>query len=189
MMHDSRLGKLLVAHPLFPRESPFSRTVIYIYQDDSVNGTTGVVINKPSRTTVQELCEQTELGFRSQPKKMVYMGGPVNKSALVMLHSDDWYSQNTASAGNNLRISSDTFMLHKMADGTNQPAYWKLFVGTSNWAPGQLTAEINGTPPFGPRGMWLTCQADEAIMFDTDGDELWHTALDMCSQQTIDQFF
>ena len=156
--------------------------------DDSVNGTVGLVLNKPSQTSVAQLAAQDGHAF-FDTSKMVQMGGPVNKNALIMLHTDDWHSTNTASAGDKLRISSDNHMLQKMADGTDQPAYWKLFVGTSNWAPGQLTAEINGTPPFGPRGMWLTCQADEAIMFDTDGDELWHTALDMCSQQTIDQFF
>lgn len=187
MMHNSRIGKLLVAHPRSHTGNAFSKSVIYIYQDDSVNGTVGVVLNKPSRTTISELTAQQGIMFAMN--EPVYMGGPVNKNSLVMLHTDEWHSANTASAGSSLRVSSDTHMLYKMADGIDVPAYWRLFIGTSNWQPGQLQAEIDGNGPYGPIGNWLTCEADESIMFNKDGEELWHTALGMCSQQTINQYF
>jgi putative AlgH/UPF0301 family transcriptional regulator len=32
----SRVGKLLIANPNFPSESPFAKSVIYIYQDDEM---------------------------------------------------------------------------------------------------------------------------------------------------------
>ena len=185
---ESRIGKLLVAHPHFPLTSPFSKSVVYIYQDDRVNGTVGVVLNKPSKTTITDLAGQNNIMF-GDTSKMVYMGGPVNRSALVLLHTNDWHSANTAAAGPTLRVSSDTHMLHKLAHDTNQPVYWRLFIGTAGWMPGQLDAEINGMPPFGPIGSWLTCNADESIMFNYSGDKQWHQALELCSQQTIDQYF
>lgn len=186
-MHN-RVGKLLVAHPHFPLNSPFSKSVIYIYQDDPVNGTVGAVINKPSRTSLSDLAGQNGIIF-GETKEMVYMGGPVNKSSLLLLHTNDWHSANTAAAGPTLRVSSDNHMLNKLSHDTNQPAYWRLFVGTSNWMPGQLDAEIQGNPPFGPIGSWLTCDLDESIMFTNHGDKQWHNALELCSQQTIDQYF
>ena len=110
MHSESRVGKLLIAHPMFPPQNPFAKTVIYIYQDDSVNGTVGVVLNRPSQTTVAQLAAQNGHSF-FDTTKMVQMGGPVNKNSLIMLHTDDWHSSNTAFAGDKLRISSDTFIL------------------------------------------------------------------------------
>ena len=185
---NNRIGKLLVAHPHFPLNSPFAKSVIYIYQDDPVNGTVGVVINKPSRTSVSDIASQNNVIF-GESKELVYMGGPVNKSSLLLLHTNDWHSANTAAAGARLRISSDNHMLMKLSHDTNQPAYWRLFIGLSSWMPGQLDAEIQGNPPFGPIGSWLTCEADESIMFNCAGDKQWHKAVELCSQQTIDQYF
>ena len=186
-MHN-RIGKLLVSHPLMPSASPFCKSVIYIYQDDSVNGTVGVIINKPSKTTVSNIAGQNNIHF-GDTDKMVYMGGPVNRSALVLLHTNDWHSSNTAAAGPTLRISSDNHMLHKLSFDTNQPCYWRLFVGTSGWMPGQLDAEIQGNPPYGPVGSWLTCSANDSIIFDYSGEAQWHKALELCSQETIYQYF
>lgn len=185
MHSNSRIGKLLVAHPMFPPQNPFAKSVIYIYMDDSVNGTVGLVLNKPSQTSVAQLAAQDGHDFFDK-SKMVQMGGPVNKNALIMLHTDDWHSSNTAYAGEKLRISSDNHMLQKMAEGTDQPAYWKLFIGSSNWMPGQLQAEID-RPIQG--GTWLECNADEAVIFMLNGESLWNTALEMYSQQTIDHYF
>ena len=184
MQHKSHLGKLLIAHPKFPN-SPFAKTVIYIYHDDSVNGTVGVVLNRISQTSVANMCAQEGHSFYDTTT-MVQLGGPINKSAIILLHTDDWHSTNTASAGDKLRISSDNHMLRKMADGTDQPAYWKCFIGASVWMPGQLQSELDR--PI-EHGTWLTCKADEAIIFMLNGDNLWHTALEMYSQQAVDHFF
>jgi putative transcriptional regulator len=183
----SRVGKLLLSHPNFPIESPFARTVIYIYQDDSVNGTTGVVLNKPSRTSVSIMCEQNGVMFPdTQP--LLHMGGPVNPTALLLLHTDEWNSSNTAMAGDKYRISSDNHMFLKISSG-NEPVYWRAFSGYASWQPGQLDAEINGIVPYTKDTVWLTADANDDIMFEYDHDEQWEAALDLCSQQTIDHFF
>jgi putative transcriptional regulator len=183
----NRVGKILIAHPNFPLQSPFAKSVIYLYQDDSVNGTVGVVLNKASRTSVSMLCEQNKVMF-GNTKPMMYMGGPVNTAALLILHSDDWNSSNTANAGKRLRISSDNHMFLKLASG-NEPAYWRAFFGYASWAPGQLQAEMEGKFPYGSDTMWLTAEANDDIIFNYDGDKQWQHSVDLCSQQTIDQFF
>ena len=177
---QSCLGKLLISHPSFPKQSPFSRSIIYIYQDDAVNGTAGIVLNKPSRTSVSMLCEQNQLMF-GDTRPMMHMGGPVNTSALLLLHSDDWSSSNTASAGGRLRISSDNHMFLKLCQG-NEPVYWRAFFGYSTWTPGQLQNELDNS-------MWLTADADEHTIYNYDGDKQWNSALELYSQQTIDSYF
>ena len=74
--HDmqSKCGQLLISHPNFPKQSPFRKSLIYIYQDDSINGSVGVVLNKASRTSVSMLCEQNQIMF-GDTQPMMYMGG------------------------------------------------------------------------------------------------------------------
>lgn len=170
-----------------PDTNPFAKSVIYIYADDPVQGTTGVVLNKPTDSTVQDICYDHKVTYPSRAPR-VHLGGPVNKTAIVLLHTDDWNSQNTAIAGNNLLISSDKLMFLKMSQG-NEPIYWRMMVGLSSWAPDQLDMEIAGQFPYDKTHKWLTAEANEDIIFGYDGEEQWNKALDLCSQQMIDYYF
>ena len=183
----SRVGKILIANPTMTDDNPFAKTVIYIYADDPINGTTGVILNKPTENTVQDLCYDQKVTYPSSAPK-VHLGGPVNKTAIVLLHTDDWNSQNTALAGNNLLISSDKLMFLKMSQG-NEPIYWRMMVGLSAWAPDQLDMEMRGQFPYNKSHQWLTATPTEDIIFGYDGEEQWDKALELCSQQTIDQWF
>lgn len=182
----SRVGKLLIANPNFPIQSPFYKSVIYLYQDDSANGTVGVILNKQSQTSVSEMCDQNQIMF-PDTAPLLYVGGPVSFNSLLMLHSDEWASSNTASAGTGIRISSDVFMFHKMATG-NEPIYWRIFTGKAAWKVGQLDKELEGKFPY-VKNMWLLADADDDITFNYDGEDQWIKAVDLCSQQTIDHFF
>ena len=182
----SRVGKLLIANPNFPEESPFAKTVIYIYQDDEINGTVGVVLNKVSRMSITMLCEQNEIMF-PDTAPLLYLGGPLLPNSLLLLHSDDWSSSNTAMAGEGLRISSDNHMFFKIATG-NEPIYWRAFSGHAGWRVGQLDKELEGTFPY-VKNMWLLADATEDVIFNYDGEDQWIKAVDLCSQQTINHFF
>ena len=181
----SRVGKLLIAHPNFPVNSPFCKTVIYIYQDDPKTGTLGFVLNKAT-VSLTALCEDNGIMF-PDTSPMLHLGGPVSPSALSILHSDDWASSNTGFAGKNLFVSSDNLMLTKIATG-NEPIYWRAFAGRSTWAPGQLDAEISGSHPYSTN-TWLVADADEDIIFNYTSHDQWIQSVDLCSQQTIEHFF
>ena len=45
---DSRVGKLLIAHPNLPSDNWFNRTVIYVYNESPQQGTLGVTLNVPT---------------------------------------------------------------------------------------------------------------------------------------------
>ena len=171
-------GKLLVSHPMFTSNF-FSRTVIYVYRDDHT-GTTGLILNKPTKYTVKELLIENSLGYDG--KEHIYKGGPVTEQAIFMLHTDDWYSSTTKQISKSLAITSDDFMLQKLSiDQT--PIRWRMFAGICGWAPGQLKTEIDSQ--YG----WLTCDADDNIVFAKDGERQWNQALQKCANQTIDSYF
>jgi putative AlgH/UPF0301 family transcriptional regulator len=183
---SSRVGKLLIANPNFPSISPFSKTVIYVYQDDDKVGTIGLILNKPAVTTVAEFCDDNGIMFPNDQASM-HKGGPVSTTAIILLHTDEWESTNTVRVGNRLSITSDNHMLEKMSTG-NMPAYWRAFYGVSAWHPGQLDKEIEGQEPF-VNNMWLTAEPTDSVLFEYDGGEQWVRAVELCSQQTIDHFF
>lgn len=107
--------------------------------------------------------------------------------AVIMLHTDEWTSRNTTTAGSHYRMSSDYDMFEKLAT-FDQPAYWRVFAGIASWAPGQLDMELNADFPYTAKNSWLTAQANDDIMFGTDGYDQWDRALDLCSQQMFDSF-
>ena len=183
----NKLGKILIANPILPDDAPFAKTVIYIYVDDPKRGTVGVVLNKQSNTSLQQLCYDHKVTYPVS-SHMIYMGGPVNPSAMILLHTDDWQSQNTAHAGNNLLISSDKLMLLKLSQG-NEPVYWRMIMGFASWQPGQLDMELKGQFPYNQSHRWLTADPSESIIFEYSGDKQWEKALEMCSQQAVDQWF
>jgi len=183
----SKVGKLLIAHPNLPNGNPFKHSVIYIYEDTEHNGTVGVVLNYHSNFTVSDLCKQKGIIFPDGSQNL-HKGGPVNEQAILMLHTDEWQSHNTSKAGPGLHISSDNIMFNKIALG-DQPAYYRIFAGMSAWQPGQLDMELRGQFPYKPENSWLLADANDSIIFEYDGDKQWQMAVELSSQQMIDQYF
>lgn len=181
----TRRGKILISHPTLPLENPFHKTAIYLYQDDE-NGTVGVCLNRQSNIPIREIAEDKGVIFDTPMN--LHRGGPVNQGALVLLHTDEWQSKNTAEAGKGYRISSDDIMLEKLAQG-NTPVYWRLMSGFAAWAPNQLNMEMNGTFPYRTENRWLTCQANDSIVYEYDGEEQWQRCLELATKQMVNYYF
>jgi putative AlgH/UPF0301 family transcriptional regulator len=180
-----RVGKLLIAHPKLTVSSPFHKSVILIYSE-TPQGVTGLIINKPSRFTFSDLAEARGLEY-PLTKDYLRSGGPVNDKALLMLHTDDWSSTNTVDICSGLRISSDDFMLEKLAQGY-QPTYWRMMGGICAWQSGQLEMELKGQEPYRPENSWLTCKSNEDIIFTYDGERQWEKAVELSSRQMFNQY-
>lgn len=178
------LGRLLVAPPSQDDEF-WSNSVVYVYEE--TNGSTlGIALNKPSERTVAELAEHHNLEFDGNDQ--IYLGGPLNPAALLMLHTDDWACTNTMQVDNGLRISSDRSMLSRLCKG-DTPKKWKLFMGMSGWTNSQLAAEVKGTPPYSKKKSWLVTTANKKVMFEEDPDKMWNQALEQAVQEATESYF
>jgi putative transcriptional regulator len=178
---ESRVGKLLIAHPNLPKHDWFHKTVVYIYSDSPQQGTLGLTLNVRTNVTVKRLFNDKGIIYPSEYPS-VYKGGPVTEQSIIMLHTPEWASTNTIPAGSSYRISSDTLMFQKLSLG-DQPAYWRMFLGLAAWAPNQLDRELSSS--FG----WLMCEANDDILFNYSEEEQWEAALALSSQQMINSFF
>jgi putative transcriptional regulator len=172
-------GQLLVAHPDL-KDKYFHKTVILITESHE-GGTVGLILNKPTLSSVAEVVERdekTEWPFDDT----MYQGGPVNTYSLIAIHTAEWYSSNTLNLNDIVSITSDKFMLEKMAMN-NLPQNYRFVVGISGWSPGQLEQEMTKS------NSWLTCDSNENIIFAYSGPTQWELAIELCARQTMNQFF
>lgn len=183
----SRVGQLLIAHPNVPEDNWFHQTVIYIHEDNDRIGSVGLTINVPTTATVKALLNAKGILYH-EGVSQVFKGGPVNESAIILLHTDEWESHNTTTAGQGYRISSDDHMMEKISSG-DAPAYWRMFVGLCGWAPGQLDMELQGIFPYTASNSWLTCRANDDILFLTEPEEVWEKSVEMASNQMFNSYF
>jgi putative transcriptional regulator len=143
----------------------FQRTVVLICQHDP-EGAFGLVLNRKSGGKVGELivADMPEV-LREQP---VYLGGPVQPSALSYLHGDKVLLE--ANVLPNLALGHSLETLVEIAQGGSGPNQLRVFAGYSGWGPGQLDDEMR-------RGAWLSHPASTSLVFATAVDELWRRIL------------
>src|SRR5690348_3994874 len=84
-MDESLRGKLLIAAPSL-LDPNFRRTVVLIAQHTE-EGAMGLVLNRPSETTVAEAVPQ--LGELTGDEATVWGGGPVEPSGVIVLAEFD----------------------------------------------------------------------------------------------------
>jgi putative transcriptional regulator len=166
---ESLEGQLLVACPQLV-DANFARTLVLMIQHNQ-EGAFGVVINRPIAKTIQELWR--EVG--SSPchsRQPVYIGGPV-PGPLMALHTTQKLGEMEPVEG--VYFAAKKPHLDQLVL-SEEPSY-KLFVGHSGWAAGQLENEMR-------QGAWRTLPATAEYVFSTDDTlwetvfrELWHTLL------------
>ena len=163
-------GKFLIALPAMgdPR---FKQAVIYVCSHDQ-DGTMGLMINKqkgPLR--LSNMLEQAGIdGPAPTADTPVLIGGPVDIDRGFVLHSPDYNKDDTS-----IKLS-DTLMLTANRDILDAlvteaaPNKAILAVGYSGWGEGQIEQELM-------QNAWITVDADEALIFDSDMDTKWDRAI------------
>jgi putative transcriptional regulator len=159
---ESARGQLLIAGPglLDPN---FWRTVVLIVEHTD-EGALGLVLNRPSETTVGEAVPQLEeMVDLTQP---LYIGGPVQPSSVIVLAD---FEDPTNAA---LLAFDDIGVLGSGAGPEDAVGVrsGRAFVGHSGWGPGQLDGELE-------RGDWILEPARREDAFSAAPDGLWSDVL------------
>lgn len=140
----------------------FARTAVLICRHD-VEGAFGLVLNRSTGTTVGDvLVADLPEAMRTAP---LFMGGPVQPSALSFLHVADLVpSEEELMSRVTLGHSLDELL--ELAELASQTHKFKVFAGYAGWSPGQLESELK-------RNAWITHPASLDLIFDTPTCELW----------------
>jgi putative transcriptional regulator len=160
-------GQLLVAMPGMLDE-PFARSVIYVCAHSS-EGAMGIIINRrASSVNFSELLIQLEVIAPDEAIRLpslagsvpVLKGGPVDTGRGFVLHSNDFYIDNsTLPIDDGVSLTATIDILRAIASGSG-PGRAVLALGYAGWSPGQLEDEMQ-------QNGWLTCPADSSLIFDT----------------------
>jgi putative transcriptional regulator len=143
----------------------FQRTVVLICQHDA-DGAFGLVLNRGTGNKVSEvIVANLPERVKSCP---LYLGGPVQPSALSFLHSDQFLPEENVMPGLNLGHSLDALI--EIGESYSPTQQIKLFAGYAGWSPGQLEDEMK-------RKAWLTHPASLELVFDTHPEKLWSAIL------------
>jgi putative transcriptional regulator len=147
------------------RGSFFQRTVVLICQHDA-EGAFGLVLNRATGSNVGEMIvADLPDALKAFP---LFLGGPVQPSALSFLHSDSFIPDATVIPNLSLGHSLDSLL--EISGSLSPTRKLKLFAGYAGWSPGQLEDEMK-------RKAWLTYPASLELVFDTACDQLWQTIL------------
>jgi putative transcriptional regulator len=170
-------GQMLIAMPAMTDER-FTRAVIYVCAH-STEGAMGIIVNHPAQNIkfpdllvqleVIPAAERIQLPDRAEDVK-VLKGGPVETGRGFVLHSSDFFIENsTLPIDEGICLTATLDILKAIARG-NGPASAILALGYAGWAPGQLEYEIQ-------QNGWLHCAADTELIFGRDTETKYEKAL------------
>ncbi len=168
-------GKMLIAMPTMGDER-FARTLIYMCVHNP-EGAMGIVVNKPaSNITMPDLLTQLEIRVPSENADItqrvlacpVLAGGPVETARGFVLHSQDYYCEDST-VDDDIGLTASVDILRAIADGRG-PDRALLALGYAGWAAGQLEAEIQANG-------WLHCDPDRELLFGQNIAAKYHCAL------------
>jgi putative transcriptional regulator len=163
-------GQLLIAMPGIgdPR---FERSLILICAHDEEHAM-GIAVNRPVEgLTVPELLERLEIATTAHMEPdPVLMGGPVEIERGFVLHTDDYHAEHSLDVEGGLTLTTTREVLEAMGSPNRHPRRAILALGYAGWGAGQLEREIR-------ENVWLTVDADEALVFDDGYETKWTRAL------------
>jgi putative transcriptional regulator len=160
---ESARGQLLIAGPAL-LDPNFWRTVVLVVEHTD-DGALGLVLNRSSETTVGEAVPQlTEL---IDPSEQLFVGGPVQPSAVIVLAEFKDPSDAALIAFDRIGVLGTRPESDELTAGVRTG---RAFVGHAGWGPGQLDAELE-------RGDWILEPARPQDAFCQAPPELWSEVL------------
>ncbi|HZU61545.1 MAG TPA: YqgE/AlgH family protein [Solirubrobacteraceae bacterium] len=159
---ESTRGQLLIAGPALV-DPNFRRTVVLVVEH-SAQGALGLVLNRPSESTVGEAVPELEGLIESEER--MFIGGPVAPTGVIVLAQ----FADPDPAG---LLSFDNVGLLRIDTSLEDPpavVQARAFAGHSGWGPGQLDAELE-------QGGWILEPATGGDAFCQQPEQLWSEVL------------
>ncbi len=133
------------------------------------------MVNRPTAVKVSTaLGGQVEL---PEQHDRLYVGGPVQSSALFIMHNGPKLETASHEVGSGLYVATSPEALDEVvrsakqgAAGQDSELKFRLFSGCAGWGPGQLEGELG-------RADWHVRPVDAELLFDSDAHGLWDLLL------------
>jgi putative transcriptional regulator len=154
---ESLRGSLLVATPTL-LDPNFARTVVLVAEHGE-EGAMGVVLNRPSETSVGEAVpELATLAGASEP---LFVGGPVQADAVLALAEVEDPDDASELVLGDVGFVQDPDVAARRG---------RVFLGYAGWSPGQIELELG-------EQSWIVVPAEADDVFSDEPSELWGRVL------------
>lgn len=184
ILNGSLQGQILIAQP--SANSTFFAQGVVLVCEHHTQGAWGLMVNKPSATVkVRDIAQDMNLDYTGDDP--VYIGGPVETDGLHFIHTPDCVASNTFWVTNTLCVTSSVSILREIVNDRG-PKSWRMCLGLSTWAGGQLDGEQSGTPPWTPQHKWLTTSVPNDIL-EKPTKTLWNEATAVAINNSVNNFF
>ena len=161
-------NRFLLAMPNLLFAGDYFRDTITYVCDHNDKGAMGIVVNRPLKLTVADILQQLELPNTADVEGVVLEGGPVQRNAAIILHSDDVRVEKSVGVGDGLALTAEIEMLSAIGRGQG-PSRFIIALGYAGWGSGQLDGELAANT-------WLTCRGSKSLIFDVPFEERLETA-------------
>ncbi len=165
---DSLTGHFLIAMPSL-NDGFFNQAVTYICEHDE-NGSFGIMINQQTGITLSQIAKEMAIKTENNynDKQLVFIGGPVDQGRGFILHRPIGNWQSSLKVNDSIALTTSKDILQAIINNEG-PEDNIVALGYAGWAAGQLDNEMASNT-------WLSCPADEQIIFNTPVEERWKTA-------------
>jgi putative transcriptional regulator len=153
----------------------FHRSVVLICQHDD-EGAFGLILNRSTDNKVGDAV------VADLPKKLkdepLFIGGPVQPTALSYLHSDLLLPN--ANVMDNLQLGHSLDGLVDIGESYSPSQKIRMFAGYAGWTAGQLDKEM-------ARKDWLVYPASLDLVFNASPEKLWQAILKLKGMNLLAQ--
>jgi len=165
---DNLTGHFLIAMPSL-NDGFFNQAVTYICEHDE-SGSFGLIINQETDINLKQVIKEMKIesGSNYNENQSVFIGGPVDQGRGFILHRPTGNWSSSLAVKNDVALTTSKDILQAIANNEG-PEDCIVALGYAGWAAGQLEQEmVNNT--------WLSCPANEQIIFNTPVEERWKAA-------------
>ena len=161
-------GHFLIAMPSL-NDSFFNQAVTYICEHDEA-GSFGLIINQQSEIHLKQVIKEMKIesGSNYDEEQSIFIGGPVDQGRGFILHRPTGNWSSSLIVNDHVALTTSKDILQAIANNEG-PKDCIVALGYAGWAAGQLEQEMADNT-------WLSCPADEQIIFNTPVEERWKAA-------------
>jgi putative transcriptional regulator len=164
------VGRVLIADKDL-HDPNFEATVIVLLSYDEDDGAGGVILNRPSETTVAQALK--ELPEARGNRDLAYQGGPVQTKRVLALLRAPSKLEDADEIVPGIYSVGTTKLLRK---ALTEKMDIRVFAGYAGWGPGQLEAEVDA-------GAWHIERGQASTVFDADPESMWQRMVSRLNRQ------
>ena len=152
-------GNILIASPNLLLDSFFSKTIIIIV-DQTADGYTGFILNKPLKIKIKEVKNFT-----------IYSGGPVSNDNLYFIYKTEKPIKGSIKVNDNIYWGGNIDEIFKLIkEEIIDKTKIRFFIGYSGWDHNQLKNEIKNKN-------WILGKSNRGNILNIDNQKNWKSEM------------